>query len=133
MRNVKLSNGDSIYICKKDEQKPDGIWFLEEEWAWAQRLGKSRSDPQEQKDFFMGLVEAKTANPNVSVFDLFPKEGSGSASDPSLQREPSAQACAQEKNTGRKSFPGEAICRETIEMLKGRGAKTRREREEEAG
>lgn len=133
MRTVRNSNGDTIYIVKEQDARPDCVWFTEEEWAWAQRLGKSRSDPQEQKEFFMGLVEAKTANPNVSVFDLFPQEGSGEKADPNpTPNSPSAERAHVQDNARRK-FTGEAICQEVIDQLRGRGARMKREREGEAG
>jgi hypothetical protein len=124
MQERRTIAGETFYICSKDEPKPAlGIWFTTEEWEWAQRLGKNRSDPQEQKEFFEGILERKRENSSVSVFDLFPREGSGSTSDPALQREPSAHTNESKQEIGRR------ICGEIQDMLRGRGARTRQERE----
>jgi len=120
MRTVRTSNGDAILIVKKDAEKPnDQIWFTEEEWAWAQRIGKSKTDPQEQKEFFNGLVEMKKENSNWCLFTNFPQEGSGSSLNPTLQEDPSAQTSAQLNTNKRRSFPGDHICREILDKLKG--------------
>jgi hypothetical protein len=118
MRSVKTSNGDSILIVKKDAEKPtDQIWFTEEEWAWAQRIGKSKTDPQEQKDFFNGLVEMKKENPNWCLFTNFP-EVSGEKADPNPTPNSPSDSNARKDNTKRRSFPGDHICREILKSLK---------------
>lgn len=121
MRSLRISTGDTIYIVKKDGLKPiDKIWFTEEEWKWAQKLGRSKRDPQEQKEFFMGLVERKKEDPNWCLFTNFP-EGSGT-SLASLQEVPSARTVAHDDNNTRKKLSNAELCHRLIVDIWGPNA-----------
>jgi len=93
--------------------------FSGEEWEWFCKVGASYTDPEQKKVFFEAIKEKKLENPNYSLFTDFPKEGSGPVSDPTLQDGPSTRESAPGKNSTRKSFKGEEICRDIIHRLKG--------------
>lgn len=131
MKQARLKSGGFVNILEEgDKPVPGEINFTGKELAWARKLGASTNDPEAEKEFWRTVLEKKSASVAYSVFDDFP-EASGEKADPTPNSPSDSNAPIQ--SSAREKFVGEAICRETIEMLKGRGAKTRREREEEAG
>lgn len=77
------------------------------------------------------MVLEKKADTSYDLRADFPVVGSDVPAVPTYTETPSADG-AQDNVSKRRSFPGEAICRDTIEMLRGRGARLKSEREGEA-
>lgn len=131
MFSVKLESGGQIFVYQESETPPEGEpFFWAKEFAYAKRLSKNSSEPGAEREFWRVVMEKKLNNPNYTIYAAFPLEGSGLQSHPAPVS-PSAGA-APSQNTARHNFPGAAICANVIESLKGRGAKSKQEREEEA-
>lgn len=93
--------------------------FSAAEWEWFLKIGASYSDPEQKKVFFEAIKEKKLENPNYSLFSDFPKSGSADSADPTYTESASPGDLALPKNTTRKTFKGEEICRDIISRLKG--------------
>ena len=82
MKRIKRKNGflyilDAGEICHVDD-----ICFTEEEYSWAQKIASGMAyDPDSLKSFWETCFEQKTANPNYSVFDSFPKDTTAKPED----------------------------------------------------
>lgn len=123
MKTVRLRSGGFVNVLEDgDSAIPGEINFTGKELAWTRKISASTNDPEAEKEFWRVILEKKVGDPAYSVFQDFPEvEGSGSSPDPTLRKDPSAQA-AQSQDTGRRTFVGASICQETIEFLK-RGKK----------
>ena len=96
MIKKKLKSGGFINILSENEPPISGeINFTAEEWLHAERLGKTPSDPESDKEFWKVLIEKKSSVPGYSLFQDFPME----------KRAPSI---------------AEIYCPQIIERLKGR-------------
>lgn len=131
MKKAPLKSGGFVNILEEGEAAiPGEVNFTGKELAWARKISVSTNDPEAEKEFWKNVIEKKKADENYSVFTDFPEVGSECLPDPNpTAKHPSADD-ARVKDSKRRAFPGEAICAEILETLKGRGAKTRREREE---
>jgi len=107
VHQIKTKSGVLIKILKEGEPK-DGICFLEDEYLWAKKLALNFSqDPEALKSFWASIIEEKQKNINYSVFDSFPKVEEIKSTKPTELD----------------------ICRQTIEMLRSGGARTKEEKE----
>lgn len=129
MKTVPMKSGGFVNLLEEGDKPISGeVNFTGKELAWARKLGVSTNDPEAEREFWKMLIEKKKADESYSLFADFPEVGSNEPAVPTYTGTPSATDARIHLNP-RKPFPGEAICRETIEMLKGRGARTRAERE----
>jgi hypothetical protein len=132
MRQERTKSGVSINVLGEGESPVVGqVNFQENELAWARKISKSTSDPDAEKEFWKSVFEKKMENFSYSVFDDFP-EGSGEETGPSPTSHSPSPERAPNDHSKRRAFNGAAICADIQDMLRGRGARTKREREGEA-
>lgn len=133
MRTARLKSGGHVVIYGEGESPVSGeINFSEKEYELALKLSKNTHDPEAQREFWKTVLEKKKADESYSLFADFPEMGSDESAVPTLHGSSSASAAApQVKDTPRRDFKGADICHEIIETLRGRGVKTRKEREQE--
>lgn len=109
MRKTRTKSGIEIWILNPGEIAPEGeICFLEEEYAHAKKISAGyANDPDTKKIFWEGVFKNKRLKSSYSVFESFPLEEKSSAN------------------------LAEKYCEEIKAQLRGSGACTKQERENE--
>lgn len=122
MIEIKLKSGGVACVWSEGERRTKDcpINFTVAEYDYAKKISRDVSDPEATREFWKVVIEKKLADPNYSVFQDFPVEGSGDQSRPA-PASPSASA-APIQDSARREFKGAEICREIIQQLKpGKG------------